>query len=206
MNSLSLVVHSHGSDEGSLKLIELMNFVTKLCERIGVLEDDLKKTKLTYCVAVTKLILKVKKLEFQVKTGKARKRARVVLSKDDEDVADDSSKQGRKLSDAEVQEKANKAKRSTVKRQIDGSKKHEKGRYSRGYLDIVLREEFAEDVESLSTKYPIVDWKTCVLKENFMYSYLLMQNADCMIQRLNREELSSSQEMISKMLKNRDWR
>ncbi|GJS80447.1 hypothetical protein Tco_0730328 [Tanacetum coccineum] len=37
--------------------------------------------------------------------GKARRQARVVLS-DDEDLEDDSSKQGRKLSDAEVQEKA----------------------------------------------------------------------------------------------------
>ncbi|GJZ51245.1 hypothetical protein Tco_0605760 [Tanacetum coccineum] len=98
-------VHSHGSDEGSLKLIELTNLVTKLSKRIGILEDDLKKTKLTYSAAVTKLILRVKKLEFQVKTGKARKRARVVLSEDDKDVEDDSSKQGRK-SDAEVQGKA----------------------------------------------------------------------------------------------------
>ncbi|GJX27875.1 putative ribonuclease H-like domain-containing protein [Tanacetum coccineum] len=98
-------VHLHGSDEGSLKLIELTNLVTKLSERIDILEDDLKKTKLTYSAAVTKLILKVKKLEFQVKTGKARKRARVVLSEDDKDVEDDSSKQGRK-SDAEVQGKA----------------------------------------------------------------------------------------------------
>ncbi|GKB64449.1 hypothetical protein Tco_0920635 [Tanacetum coccineum] len=97
------VVHSHGSDEGSLKLNELTNLVTKLSERIGVLEDDLKKTKQTYSSAFTKLILRIKKLEYQVKTGKARKRARVVLSEDDED---DSSKQGRKLSDAEVQEKA----------------------------------------------------------------------------------------------------
>ncbi|GJV15842.1 putative ribonuclease H-like domain-containing protein [Tanacetum coccineum] len=41
----------------------------------------------------------------QIKTGKARRKARVVLS-DDEVLEDDSSKQGRKLSDAEVQEKA----------------------------------------------------------------------------------------------------
>ncbi|GJS91104.1 retrovirus-related pol polyprotein from transposon TNT 1-94 [Tanacetum coccineum] len=86
------VVHSHGSDEGSLKLIELMNLVTKLSERIVVLEDDLKKTKQTYSAAFTKLILRIKKLESKVKTGKARKRARVVLSEDEED---DSSKQGR---------------------------------------------------------------------------------------------------------------
>ncbi|GJU32896.1 hypothetical protein Tco_1176485 [Tanacetum coccineum] len=94
------VVHSYGSDEGSLKLNDLTNLVTKLSKRIGVLEDDLRKTKKTYSSAFTKLILKVKKLEARVKIGKARKRAKVVLSEDD------SSKQGRKLSDAEVQEKA----------------------------------------------------------------------------------------------------
>ncbi|GJX18476.1 ribonuclease H-like domain, reverse transcriptase, RNA-dependent DNA polymerase [Tanacetum coccineum] len=89
-------VHSHGSDEGSLKLNELTNLVTTLSERIGVLEDDFKKTKLTYNSAFTKLILRIKKLESTVKTGKARKRARVVLSEDEED---DSSKQGRIVED-----------------------------------------------------------------------------------------------------------
>ncbi|GKE19741.1 hypothetical protein Tco_1431253, partial [Tanacetum coccineum] len=93
-------------DDGSLKLIELTTLVTKLSERVGDLEDDLKKTKLTSSNAVTKLILRVKKLEAKVKAGTARKRARVILSEDDEDVEDDSSKQERKLSDAEVQEKA----------------------------------------------------------------------------------------------------
>ncbi|GKC58338.1 hypothetical protein Tco_1085936 [Tanacetum coccineum] len=72
------VVHSHGSDEGSLKLNELTNLVTKLSERNGVLEDDLRKSKKTYSSAFTKLILRVKKLEAR----------------------------GRKLTDAEVQEKA----------------------------------------------------------------------------------------------------
>ncbi|GKD86290.1 hypothetical protein Tco_1357444 [Tanacetum coccineum] len=71
-------VHSHGSDEGSLKLTELMNLVTILSDRIGALEDDLKKTKKTY----------------------------QTYSQDDEVLEDDSSKQGRKLSDAEGQEKA----------------------------------------------------------------------------------------------------
>ncbi|GKC93229.1 hypothetical protein Tco_1158671 [Tanacetum coccineum] len=60
------VVHSHGSDEGSLKLQEFYEF------------------------------------------RQARRQARVVLS-DDEAFEDDSSKQGRKLSDEEVQEKANTA-------------------------------------------------------------------------------------------------
>ncbi|GKD28569.1 hypothetical protein Tco_1239347, partial [Tanacetum coccineum] len=73
-NELPLhAVHSHGSDEGSLKLNELTDLVTKLFDKIGVLEADLKKTKKSY---------------------------------NDEDIADDSSKQGRKLSDVKVQEKA----------------------------------------------------------------------------------------------------
>ncbi|GKB12324.1 hypothetical protein Tco_0846247 [Tanacetum coccineum] len=51
-------VHSHGSDEGRLKLNELTDLVTKLFDRIGVLEDDLKTTKQTYSFAFTKLILR----------------------------------------------------------------------------------------------------------------------------------------------------
>ncbi|GKA87652.1 hypothetical protein Tco_0809416 [Tanacetum coccineum] len=96
------VVHSHGSDEGSLKLQELMNLVTTLSDRIGVLETDLMKTKKTYSSAYTKLILRVKKLEAQIKVGKARRQARIVLS-DTEVVEDDSSKHGRKFSDEGVQ-------------------------------------------------------------------------------------------------------
>ncbi|GJZ33185.1 hypothetical protein Tco_0578621, partial [Tanacetum coccineum] len=102
------VVHSHGSDEGSLKLNELMNLVTKLSDRIGVLEDDLKKTKKTYSSAYTNLILRVKKLESQLKTGKARRKSRIVLS-DDEVIEDDSSKHGRKLSECRDQEGSEKA-------------------------------------------------------------------------------------------------
>ncbi|GKF99029.1 hypothetical protein Tco_0297812, partial [Tanacetum coccineum] len=84
-------VHSHGSDEGSLKLNELTNLVTKLSDRVAVLEDDLRKTKKTYNSSFTKLILRVKKLEARVKIGKARRRAKVFLSEDDKDVEDDSS-------------------------------------------------------------------------------------------------------------------
>ncbi|GKF19229.1 hypothetical protein Tco_0067867, partial [Tanacetum coccineum] len=55
-------VHSHGSDEGSLKLQELMNLVTTLFDRIGVLEADLIQTKKIYSSAYTKLILRGRKL------------------------------------------------------------------------------------------------------------------------------------------------
>ncbi|GJX65803.1 hypothetical protein Tco_0300146, partial [Tanacetum coccineum] len=50
------VVHSHGSDEGRLKLNELTDLVTKLFDRIGVLEDDLKTTKQTYNVTPIEVI------------------------------------------------------------------------------------------------------------------------------------------------------
>ncbi|GJT45056.1 hypothetical protein Tco_0953771 [Tanacetum coccineum] len=96
-------VHSHGSDEGSLKLQELMNLITTLSDRIGVLEADLTKTKKTYSSAYTKLILRVKKLEAQIKVGKARRHTRIVLS-DTEVGEDDSSKQGRKFSNEGVQD------------------------------------------------------------------------------------------------------
>ncbi|GJQ93309.1 hypothetical protein Tco_0004448 [Tanacetum coccineum] len=39
----------------------------------------------------------------------------------------------------------------------------------KGFLDIVPREEAPIDIESLSTKFPIVDWKTIVLTETYMY-------------------------------------
>ncbi|GJS11250.1 hypothetical protein Tco_0368046 [Tanacetum coccineum] len=96
-------VHSHGSDEGSLKLQELMNLINTLSDRIGVLEADLTKTKQTYSSAYTKLILRVKKLEAQIKVGKARRHSRFVLS-DTEVGEDDSSKQGRKFSNEGVQD------------------------------------------------------------------------------------------------------
>ncbi|GJW86867.1 hypothetical protein Tco_0162207 [Tanacetum coccineum] len=43
----------------------------------------------------------------------------------------------------------------------------------KAYLDLVPREEFAMEIESLDTKYPIVDWKTHVLTENFMYYQII---------------------------------
>ncbi|GJY28317.1 hypothetical protein Tco_0404084 [Tanacetum coccineum] len=66
-------VHSLGRDEGSLSQNELMD--------------------LTH--------LKSEKLEKNVKTGKARRRARIVIL-EDEDAAEDSSKQGRKISDIDT--------------------------------------------------------------------------------------------------------
>ncbi|GJY00883.1 hypothetical protein Tco_0359035 [Tanacetum coccineum] len=43
----------------------------------------------------------------------------------------------------------------------------------KAYLDIIPGDDVAADIESLATKYPIVDWKTHVLTENFMYYQII---------------------------------
>ncbi|GKD14713.1 hypothetical protein Tco_1199120 [Tanacetum coccineum] len=90
-------VHSLGRDEGSLSLNELTDLCTSLFKKVEGLESELKQMKQEYSTALTKLILRVKKLEQKVKTTKDRRRARIVLSEDEEDVKD-SSKYGRKIS------------------------------------------------------------------------------------------------------------
>ncbi|GJW59496.1 hypothetical protein Tco_0108831 [Tanacetum coccineum] len=84
--------HTPGSDEGRLKHNELMELVTKLSDRILAVEEDLKQTNKAYSTAFIKLVLK---LEQQVKSGKARRRAKIVFS-EDEDVVEDPSKKGRR--------------------------------------------------------------------------------------------------------------
>ncbi|GKE01726.1 hypothetical protein Tco_1389709 [Tanacetum coccineum] len=300
--------HTPGSDEGRLKHDELMELVTKFSDRVVAVEEDLKQTKKTYSTVLTKLVLKVKKLEKQVGSGKARRRARI------EDVETQEKNSEKELSTADVpvstagaevstagaevstasndvstaaaalvyirrsaskakdkgkaimqeprppkinfeaalelqrqlkereevpaeatqsqtidwsdpavlrykqsyfkgmkyeeirpifekvwdqthtfvpmdsedKEKGTEkksggtrkktlAKKRAGEKQSDQSAKRQKTEYDtekeelKAYLDIVPGEEFAMDFESLATKFPIVDWKTHVLAENFMY-------------------------------------
>ncbi|GJX60095.1 hypothetical protein Tco_0291485 [Tanacetum coccineum] len=76
---------------------DLTVLVNRLNDRIDGLEKDLQQTKKTYSTALTKLVLTVKKLEYKLKSGKARRKEKIVLS-DDEDIVEDFSKQGRKIS------------------------------------------------------------------------------------------------------------
>ncbi|GJX56161.1 hypothetical protein Tco_0286058 [Tanacetum coccineum] len=46
----------------------------------------------------------------------------------------------------------------------------------RDSMDVVPRDDIAIDVESLATKYPIVDWKIHVLTENMMYYQIIKAN------------------------------
>ncbi|GJV27511.1 hypothetical protein Tco_1383959 [Tanacetum coccineum] len=70
-------------------------------------------------------------------------------------------------------------KRAGEKQSKEGAKR-QKTEYEKekeelkAYLDLVPREEFAMEIESLGTKYPIVDWKTHVLTENFMYYQIII--------------------------------
>ncbi|GKA76049.1 hypothetical protein Tco_0782427 [Tanacetum coccineum] len=69
-------------------------------------------------------------------------------------------------------------KRASEKQSEEGAKRQKKEddiekEELKPYLDIVPGEEFAMDVESLSTKYPIVDWKIHILTDNFMYYQII---------------------------------
>ncbi|GJV24936.1 hypothetical protein Tco_1377631 [Tanacetum coccineum] len=75
------------------------------------------------------------------------------------------------------EERAQRARDEEIARQLlalDENEVHLNLRQLRILIRMILqfkipREDVAEDVESLSTKYPIVDWKTYTLSENFMY-------------------------------------
>ncbi|GJS77874.1 hypothetical protein Tco_0727755 [Tanacetum coccineum] len=75
-----------GSDEGSKKLNELTELCTKLFDKVTSLEKDLKQTKKVYGKALTKLVKKVKHLEDKLKSTTERRKARMVISDDDEDL------------------------------------------------------------------------------------------------------------------------
>ncbi|GJU46251.1 hypothetical protein Tco_1203517, partial [Tanacetum coccineum] len=96
--------HIPESDEGSKKLTKLMELCTKFSDKVTGLEDDLKQTKKIYGKALTKLVKKVKHLEANLKSTSVRRKARMVIFNDEEDlVSEDPSKQGR-MSETEYED------------------------------------------------------------------------------------------------------
>ncbi|GJV29177.1 hypothetical protein Tco_1385625 [Tanacetum coccineum] len=88
--------YTPGCDEGRKKLNELTELCTKLSEKVTSLEQDLKQTKQVYGKALTKLVKKVKHLEDQLKSTTKRRKSKVVILHEEEDlVSEDPSKQGR---------------------------------------------------------------------------------------------------------------
>ncbi|GKB89820.1 hypothetical protein Tco_0962092 [Tanacetum coccineum] len=88
--------HTHGSDEGSLPLHELMVLCIKLSNEVESLETKLNQTKQIYGDAFTKLIKMVKKLEQTIQTSQDRRRDKIMVSNDEEN-EEDPSKKGRSL-------------------------------------------------------------------------------------------------------------
>ncbi|GJR27428.1 hypothetical protein Tco_1103660 [Tanacetum coccineum] len=71
--------------------------------------------------------------------------------------------------------------------------------------EIVPRDDEVVNVESLSTKYPIVDWKTHILAEDKVYYQIIRAdgNTGITIHMLVERKYPLTQEMLSKMLSRR---
>ncbi|GKB93210.1 hypothetical protein Tco_0979347 [Tanacetum coccineum] len=89
---------------------------------------------------------------------------------DSEKEKDSEKKGSRKESLARKRATEKQSEESTKRQKIEDDIKKEE---LKAYLDLVPREEFAMEIKSLATKYPIVDWKTHVLTENFMYYQII---------------------------------
>ncbi|GKE60112.1 hypothetical protein Tco_1510479 [Tanacetum coccineum] len=85
-----------GQGSGNIDKTPTMPHDSPLPRKVESLEADLKQTKQVYGVAYTKLIKKVKKLERAAKSSQAKRKARIVVSDDEEDF-EDPSKHGRKI-------------------------------------------------------------------------------------------------------------
>ncbi|GJU78632.1 hypothetical protein Tco_1275702 [Tanacetum coccineum] len=83
-----------------------------------------------------------------------------------------------KKNDDSQQQAGSSKKRSREDSDEDNAKKQKleddaKKEELRDSMDVVPRDDIAIDVESLATKYPIVDWKTHVLTENMMHYQII---------------------------------
>nr|GEV23503.1 hypothetical protein [Tanacetum cinerariifolium] len=99
--------YTPGSDEGRLKLEELMDLCTTLSNRVSTLENELSSTKVVYHKAFITLTKRVKKLETQLK----RKRSKAVTHSSDEEEPsvhiEDSPKQWKMIKELEKDEDVN---------------------------------------------------------------------------------------------------
>nr|GFB49020.1 hypothetical protein [Tanacetum cinerariifolium] len=99
--------YTPGSDEGRLKLLELMNICTALSNRVTTLKNELSSTKAVYHKAFITLTRKVKKLETQLKQKKSRA---VIHSSDEKEPSldlENSPKQERMIGEIDKDENVN---------------------------------------------------------------------------------------------------
>ncbi|GKF15759.1 hypothetical protein Tco_0057221, partial [Tanacetum coccineum] len=81
---------------GNIDKTPTMPHDSPLLRKVESLETNLKQTKQLYGATYTRLIKKVKKLEKTVKSSQARRRAKIVVSNDEDDL-EDPFIQGRKI-------------------------------------------------------------------------------------------------------------
>ncbi|GJU81874.1 hypothetical protein Tco_1284239 [Tanacetum coccineum] len=74
-------------------------------------------------------------------------------------------------------------------KETKGGTRYDEKEELKKYLDIVLMEDVVVDVESLSTKYPIVDWKTYTVSKNFMYYKIIRGDGSLKNYKILREML-----------------
>ncbi|GJX51110.1 hypothetical protein Tco_0277955 [Tanacetum coccineum] len=144
-----LRVHLLRSDEGSMTLNELTVLCTTLSKKVKTLESDLKQTKLTYGVAYTKLIMKVKKLEHKVKSSKARRKARLVVS-EDEDELEDPSKQRRKIAQIDEDEGI-----TLVQMSVQSQGRHEHDFKESNFEFITPEEDYTAEPDISTANVPV---------------------------------------------------
>ncbi|GKA15373.1 putative ribonuclease H-like domain-containing protein [Tanacetum coccineum] len=84
-------------------------------------------------------------------------------------IDDDSQQQAKST---KKRPRADSEEESSKKQKLEGDNDAEKEEL-RDCMDVVPRDDVAIDVESLATKYPIVDWKTHILNENMMYYQII---------------------------------
>ncbi|GJR54186.1 hypothetical protein Tco_1404707 [Tanacetum coccineum] len=84
-------------------------------------------------------------------------------------IDDDSQQQAEST---KKRQRADSEKESSKKQKLEEDNDAEKEEL-RDSMDVVPRDDVAIDVESLATKYPIIDWKTHILNENMMYYQII---------------------------------
>ncbi|GJS54334.1 hypothetical protein Tco_0627696 [Tanacetum coccineum] len=145
-------VNTLRSDEGSMTLQELMVLCTTFSKKVESLETDLKQTKQLYGATFTRLIKKVKKLEKTTKSNQARRRARIMVF-DDEDDLEDPSKQGRKIAEIDQDPDI-----SLVQHDVEIQGRYIQGRYGHEMefkSDFDVAKEVSTAEKDVSTAKPV---------------------------------------------------
>nr|GEW76994.1 hypothetical protein [Tanacetum cinerariifolium] len=172
-------------------------------------EGNLKQTKQVYGAAYTKIIMKVKKLEKIVKTGKAIRKENIVAS-DDEEEFKDPSKQGRSMIE-EIDQDATKVhtytrrRRKTVNTSSDGISTAsrivsttEESVSTAGMIDkaVRLQEQFNEEERQRIAK--VHEVAQTFIEEEWENSRARVKADEELTQRLKAEEKDKTKEKRSK--------